>query len=165
MIRTCGTCPKRPPLAYSWTTRMGVDHRMWEHESMGASQAASRTYAMPERSDRLDFYIRDQASRPAIEEPHKHEYSQIQMNLGGDTEQHISGVCKPFPAGAVAFILPHRLHLIPDPAHSRFMIINFTQGLPMTEAMLWTRSPQKHPSRKGKSLLLPPRWRKSILAG
>ncbi|MGF6935287.1 AraC-like DNA-binding protein [Paraburkholderia sp. UCT70] len=96
---------------------------------MKASQAvASRTYAMLERSDRLDFYIRDQASRPAIEEPHKHEYFQIQLNLGGDTEQHIGGVCRPFPAGAAAFILPHRLHLIPHPAHSRFMVINFTQN-------------------------------------
>lgn len=96
---------------------------------MKASSAAiSRTYAMPERSDRLDFYIRDQASRPAIEEPHKHEYFQIQINLGGDTEQHIGGVRRPFPAGAVAFILPHRLHLIPHPAHSRFIVINFTQA-------------------------------------
>ena len=90
--------------------------------------AVSRTYAMPERSDRLDFYIRDQASRPAIEEPHKHEYFQIQINLGGDTEQHIGAVRRQFPAGAVAFILPHRLHLIPHPAHSRFIVINFTQA-------------------------------------
>jgi len=96
---------------------------------MNASPVAvSRTYAMPERSDRLDFYIRDQASRPAIEEPHKHEYFQIQINLGGDTEQHIGGVRRPFPAGAVAFILPHRLHLIPHPEHSRFIVINFTQA-------------------------------------
>jgi len=93
-----------------------------------ATAGVSRTYAMPERSDRLDFYIRDQDSRPAIEEPHKHEYFQIQINLGGDTEQHIGGVRRPFPAGAVAFILPHRLHLIPHPARSRFIIINFTQA-------------------------------------
>ncbi|ASW03299.1 AraC family transcriptional regulator (plasmid) [Paraburkholderia aromaticivorans] len=96
---------------------------------MTASRAeVSRTYAMPERSDRLDFYIRDQGSRSAIEEPHKHEYFQIQINLGGDTEQHIGGVRRPFPAGAIAFILPHRLHLIPHPAHSRFIVINFTQA-------------------------------------
>lgn len=94
---------------------------------MKASKAGvSRTYAMPERSNRLDFYIRDQTSRPAIEEPHKHEYLQIQINLGGDTEQQIGGVRRPFPAGAVAFILPHRLHLIPHPVHSRFIVINFT---------------------------------------
>jgi AraC-like DNA-binding protein len=100
-----------------------------EHAAMKASPAAvSRTYAMPERCDRLDFYIRDQATRPAIEEPHKHEYFQIQINLGGDTEQHIGGVRRPFPAGAVAFILPHRLHLIPHPAHSRFVVINFVQA-------------------------------------
>ncbi len=94
----------------------------------GSPAEVSRTYAMPERSDRLDFYIRNQDSRPAIEEPHKHEYFQIQINLGGDTEQHIGGVCRPFPAGAIAFILPHRLHLIPHPAHARFIVINFTQA-------------------------------------
>jgi AraC-like DNA-binding protein len=83
---------------------------------------------MPERSDRLDFYIRDQTSRPPIEELHKHEYFQIQINLGGDTEQHIGGATRPFPPGAIAFVLPHRLHLIPHPASARFVVINFAQG-------------------------------------
>ena len=89
------------------------------------ARRASRTYAMPERSDRLDFYIRDQTLRSAITEPHKHDYFQIQINLGGDTQQHIGDATRPFPTGAIAFIAPHRAHMIPHPAQSRFIVINF----------------------------------------
>ncbi|MFM0738259.1 AraC family transcriptional regulator, partial [Paraburkholderia xenovorans] len=87
---------------------------------------SSRTYAMPERSDHLDFYIRDQTSRPAITDAHKHEYFQIQINLGGDTQQYIGEVVRPFPRGAVALILPHRVHRIPHPEESRFIVVNFS---------------------------------------
>jgi AraC-like DNA-binding protein len=86
----------------------------------------SRTYAMPERSDRLDFYVRDQTLRPAITEPHKHDYFQIQINLGGDTEQQIGDVTRAFPTGSIAFIAPHLQHMILHPEHSRFIVINFT---------------------------------------
>jgi len=89
------------------------------------AKRTSRTYAMPERSDRLDFYIRDQTLRSAITEPHKHDYFQIQINLGGDTKQQIDDVTRPFPTGSVAFIAPHWLHMIPHPEHSRFIVINF----------------------------------------
>ncbi len=86
-----------------------------------------RTYAMPERSDRLDFYVRDQTTRQPITEPHRHAYFQIQFNLGGDTEQRIGGVTRPFPRGALAFILPFREHLIPHPPGAHFIVINFSQ--------------------------------------
>ena len=89
------------------------------------AKRTSRTYAMPERSDRLDFYVRDQTLRSAITEPHKHDYFQIQINLGGDTKQQIDDVTRPFPTGSVAFIAPHRVHMIPHPEHSRFTVINF----------------------------------------
>lgn len=89
------------------------------------ARRASRTYAMPERSDRLDFYIRDQTLRTAITEPHKHDYFQIQINLGGDTQQHIGDATRPFPTGAIAFIAPHLAHMIPHPVQSRFIVINF----------------------------------------
>lgn len=92
-----------------------------------AASEPTRTYGMPERSDRLDFYIRDQTTRPAITEAHRHDYFQIQINLGGDTVQRIGGATRPFPRGAVAFILPYRLHLIPHPPESRFVVINFAQ--------------------------------------
>ncbi|MCS6510401.1 AraC family transcriptional regulator [Burkholderia thailandensis] len=91
------------------------------------SPAKPRTYGMPERSDRLDFYIRDEATRRAITEPHRHAYFQIQFNLGGDTEQQIGGVTRAFPRGALAFVLPYREHLIAHPPGAHFVVINFSQ--------------------------------------
>eukprot|EP01132_Coremiostelium_polycephalum_P020560 gene20560-24430_t len=86
------------------------------------------TYGMEQRSDRSDFYIRDKRGRAALTSPHRHEYFQIQINLGGDTVQHIGGAVRPFPKKALAFILPHRLHVIPHPEDGDFMLINFSQG-------------------------------------
>ena len=86
------------------------------------------TYGMQQRSNRDDFYIRDKHEREALTAPHRHEYFQIQVNLGGDTVQHIGGAVRPFPRNALSFILPHRLHLIPHPEHGNFMLINFAQG-------------------------------------
>jgi hypothetical protein len=90
--------------------------------------AAIRTYGMQERSDRLDFYIRDQTERPALTAPHRHDYFQIQVNLGGDTVQQIGGAVRDFRQGMLAFVLPHRLHRIPHPDDGRFMVINFAQA-------------------------------------
>jgi AraC-like DNA-binding protein len=85
------------------------------------------TYDMQQRSDRPDFYIRDKSARPALTSPHRHEYFQIQINLGGDTVQHIGGAVRPFPRNTLAFILPHRLHVIPHPEDGNFVLINFSQ--------------------------------------
>jgi AraC-like DNA-binding protein len=85
------------------------------------------TYGMQQRSERPDFYIRDKSARSAETGPHRHEYFQIQINLGGDTVQHIGGVVRPFPRHALAFILPHKLHLIPHPDDGNFLLINFAQ--------------------------------------
>ncbi|MDE1166126.1 MAG: helix-turn-helix transcriptional regulator [Pseudomonas sp.] len=85
------------------------------------------TYGMQQRSERADFYIRDKRARSAETALHRHEYFQIQINLGGDTVQHIGHVERPFPRNALAFILPHRMHLIPHPADGNFMVINFSQ--------------------------------------
>ena len=87
-----------------------------------------QTYGMQQRSDRMDFYIRDKSARPALTTPHRHEYFQIQINLGGDTVQHIGGAVRPFPRNTLAFILPHRLHVIPHPEDGTFVLINFSQA-------------------------------------
>jgi AraC-like DNA-binding protein len=76
----------------------------------------------------MDFYIRDKSARPALTTPHRHEYFQIQINLGGDTVQHIGGAIRPFPRNTLAFILPHRLHVIPHPEDGNFVLINFSQA-------------------------------------
>ncbi|MCS3469691.1 AraC-like DNA-binding protein [Pseudomonas sp. JUb42] len=91
------------------------------------------TYGMQQRSERPDFYIRDKHARSAETGPHRHEYFQIQVNLGGDTVQHIGGVVRPFPRNALAFILPHKLHLIPHPDDGNFLLINFAQTFLMPQ--------------------------------
>jgi AraC-like DNA-binding protein len=91
------------------------------------SATPAPTYGMQQRSERADFYIRDKHARSAETGPHRHEYFQIQINLGGDTVQHIGGVIRPFPRHALAFILPHKLHLIPHPEAGNFLLINFAQ--------------------------------------
>src|SRR4051812_16696909 len=93
-----------------------------------ANPSRIQTYGMQQRSDRMDFYIRDKSARPALTTPHRHEYFQIQINLGGDTVQHIGGAVRPFPRNTLAFILPHRLHVIPHPEDGNFVLINFSQA-------------------------------------
>ncbi len=95
------------------------------------------TYVMQQRSERPDFYIRDKHACSAETGPHRHEYFQIQINLGGDTVQHIGGVVRPFPRNALAFILPHKLHLIPHPDDGNFLLINFAQTFLMPQLQVW----------------------------
>jgi AraC-like DNA-binding protein len=90
--------------------------------------AAIRTYGMNERSDTVDFFIRDETGRPPITEPHRHEYFQVQICIAGDTEQYIGGAVRPFRRGYVSFVLPYRVHYVPHPPHSRFVLINATQS-------------------------------------
>lgn len=85
------------------------------------------TYFMQQRSELTDFYIRDKKGRRAETAPHRHEYFQVQINLGGDTVQHIGNIERPFPRNTLAFILPHRVHVIPHPPESNFIVINFSQ--------------------------------------
>ncbi|MCM2572791.1 AraC family transcriptional regulator [Achromobacter xylosoxidans] len=86
-----------------------------------------KTYGMAERADYFDFDIRAQQVREPLEQPHRHEYFQIQVNLEGDTRQTISGTTRPFPRGGLSFVLPYRVHLVPHPPGARYVIINFAQ--------------------------------------
>ncbi|KAF1061550.1 MAG: hypothetical protein GAK45_02191 [Pseudomonas citronellolis] len=45
------------------------------------SAGRAPVYGMQQRSDRMDFYVRDQDARPALTAPHRHDYFQIQINL------------------------------------------------------------------------------------
>lgn len=86
-----------------------------------------KTYGMSERADNLDFDIRSQLVRPPLVKPHRHEYFQIQISLQGDTEQNVAGTVRPFKRGYLSFILPYRVHLVPHPEGSRYVIINMAQ--------------------------------------
>ncbi|MBO9678663.1 MAG: helix-turn-helix transcriptional regulator [Acidovorax sp.] len=82
---------------------------------------------MVERSSHLDFDIRDQSLRAPLTQPHKHEYFQIQVNLAGDTQHHVGGTVRPFTARTLSFVLPHRMHLVPHPPGTRWLVVNFSQ--------------------------------------
>ena len=73
------------------------------------------------------FGIRDERSVTRIGEAHRHEYFQIQLNLAGETRQHIGATVRPFGAGSLSFVLPYRVHRVFHPAGSRFYVINFNQ--------------------------------------
>ena len=85
-----------------------------------------KTYGMSERAEHLDFDIRDQTVRPALDHPHRHEYFQIQVNLAGDSRQQIGGAVRRFARGDLCFVLPYRVHMVPHPPGSRFIVINFS---------------------------------------
>ncbi|MFF7709921.1 helix-turn-helix domain-containing protein [Pseudomonas sp. NPDC007930] len=87
------------------------------------------TYGMRQRSERGDFHIRDKGPDNAETGAHRHEYFQIQANLGAATEQRIGGTQRPFPAQSLAFILPHRIHYIPVMEQGGGLLINFDQQL------------------------------------
>ena len=86
------------------------------------------TYGMQERSERADFHIREKSHDNAEPAPHRHEYFQIQINLGADTTQRIGNVERPFPRHGLAFILPHRIHYIPASQGGHFLLVNFDQS-------------------------------------
>lgn len=89
--------------------------------------APIRTYAMVERSSHLDFDMRDQSLRAPLTQPHKHEYFQIQVNLAGATQHHVGSTIRPFPPRTLSFVLPHRMHLVPHPPGTRWLVLNFSQ--------------------------------------
>lgn len=91
-----------------------------------ARRSATPTFGMQHRSAHLDFYIRDKSGLMDTSTPHRHEYFQIQVNQGADTVQHIGAAIRPFSRQTLAFILPHRLHMIPHPPGGQSVLINFT---------------------------------------
>ena len=89
--------------------------------------ARIRTYTLAERAPHVDFTIHDERTRSRIEEAHRHEYFQVQLNLAGRTRQHIGAVERPLEPGGLSFVLPYRVHRVPHPPGSRFYVISFSQ--------------------------------------
>jgi len=92
-----------------------------------------KTYGMVERADHLDFDIRLQellppVAQPPLALPHRHEHFQIKISLAGETRQSIGASLRPFRRGFISFVLPYRVHLIPHPPGSRYVMINFAQN-------------------------------------
>jgi len=85
-----------------------------------------KTYQMVERSERLDFEIRDHTVRPPVTRPHRHEFFQIEANVSGEAHHVISGKRCRYPARSLIFILPYRVHYAThELAHPDYYVINF----------------------------------------
>lgn len=90
------------------------------------ASVAIHTYSMVERSDRLDFEIRDQSVRAPVTKPHRHEYFQIFANLAGSAPHLLGGRrCESVPRSLV-FVLPYRVHLAMVEPGTRYQLINFS---------------------------------------
>lgn len=84
------------------------------------------TYSMVERSDRLDFDIRDQSARAPVTKPHRHEYFQIFANQAGAAPHLLGGRrCESVPRSLI-FVLPYRVHLAMVEPGTRYQLINFS---------------------------------------
>jgi len=87
---------------------------------------AIHTYSMVERSDRLDFEIRDQSVRAPLTTPHRHEYFQIFVNQAGAAPHLLGGRrCESLPRSLI-FVLPYRVHLAMVEPGTRYQLINFS---------------------------------------
>lgn len=94
----------------------------------GSEEAGSLyTYAMAERAAHLEFDIRDQSVREPLTRPHRHEYFQVLVTLEGSAQQTIGGAVRPLVPGTLTFVLPYRVHLVPLPVGSRYIVISFSQ--------------------------------------
>jgi len=88
---------------------------------------AIKTYSMAERVTDPDFGIHDERGTSRIEQAHRHEYFQLQLNLAGHARHHIGATVRPLDPGFLSFVLPYRVHRVPHPPGSVFYVINFNQ--------------------------------------
>ena len=87
------------------------------------------TYRMADRSDRLDFEIRDHTVRQPVTVPHRHEFFQIEANVVGEAHHVISGKRCRYPARSLIFILPYRVHYAAhEVANPDYYVINFASN-------------------------------------
>jgi AraC-like DNA-binding protein len=85
-----------------------------------------RTYRMVDRSDRLDFEIRDHTVRPPVVTPHRHEFFQIEANVRGEAHHVIGGKRCQYPPRSLLFTLPYRVHYAAhELADPEYHVINF----------------------------------------
>ncbi len=104
--------------------------RQQQIETEGAPHAGEapgiRTYRMVDRSDRLDFEIRDHTVRPPVVTPHRHEFFQIEANVRGEAHHVIGGKRCRYPARSLLFILPYRVHYAAhEVGDADYYVINF----------------------------------------
>jgi AraC-like DNA-binding protein len=95
-------------------------------EAAASDASAIRTYRMVDRSDRLDFEIRDHTVRPPVITPHRHEFFQIEANIAGEAHHVIAGKRCQYPARSLIFVLPYRVHYAAhELGNPSYYVINF----------------------------------------
>jgi AraC-like DNA-binding protein len=88
--------------------------------------SAIRTYRMVDRSERLDFEIRDHTVLPPVVSPHRHEFFQIEANIAGEAHHVLSGKRCQYPPRSLIFILPYRVHYAAHEfGNPSYYVINF----------------------------------------
>lgn len=97
-------------------------------EPLATREADIKTYKMVERSERLDFEIRDQSGRPPVFTPHRHEFFQIFANVEGDFCHEIGGHRREHPPHSLVFVLPYRVHVAKHDAAARYRVVNFASN-------------------------------------
>lgn len=93
---------------------------------MSKEQVKIKTYQMSERSQRLDFEIRDWKVRDPIITPHRHEFFQIHINVNGGSRHGITNNESIYPDRSLIFILPYRVHYSIPADNPNYHIINFS---------------------------------------
>jgi AraC-like DNA-binding protein len=95
-------------------------------QTAGEDASAIRTYRMVDRSERLDFEIRDHTVRPPVVSPHRHEFFQIEANIAGEAHHVLGGKRCRYPARSLIFILPYRVHYAAHEfGNPSYYVINF----------------------------------------
>jgi AraC-like DNA-binding protein len=90
--------------------------------------AQIKTYQMSERSENLDFEIRDWRIRNPLVTPHRHEFFQIHVNVNGGSKHGIRNVESTYPDNSIIFILPYRVHYSIPAKNPNYHIINFNRS-------------------------------------
>jgi len=96
---------------------------------MLSDQEGIHNYTMALRAQRPHFGIHDQSNCLPNPAPHRHEYFQIYVNLKGSTTHYLGSGQRPIKPGTVSFVMPFRVHYIPNLPDGRFYVINASKGL------------------------------------
>lgn len=84
-----------------------------------------KTYAMSGETERLGFAIRDQTRISRTDQPHRHEFFQMRLDVAGAAYHSIGSQRRNLCTGSVTFVLPYRLHRGGRRPDSQFFVINF----------------------------------------
>lgn len=84
-----------------------------------------KTYAMSADTEKLGFAIRDQSRITRTDQPHRHEFFQMRLDVAGQAYHSIGAQRRVLRSGSVTFVLPYHLHRGGRRPDSQFYVINF----------------------------------------